>query len=351
MRLPTLPVVRPSRRVATAAAGVALTPLAAFGGYTAMVRSSAFSVQHVEIAGAPGPLEQTVRQTTLSVVDGRSMLAVSSSGLQQALQALPHVQRASVDRAFPSTLKITVVPEQPAAVAVSGREWAVVADDGRVLDTTDRKHAPKLPHVVAPGHLPPPGAVLLNAKALDGLAVVVALPDNFGGRVVSVRTDDRGSLVARLQMGVDIRLGPSDDAATKLQVASLVLSRYPKAARAALRYVDVSAPAHPVVCPKNGDPATLPVERLQLHRRIVVGHDHAPVDEPAERHGLRRPGHARHHPHDDRQHHVNDTPPRPRPLHESFPSPSAQARQLLLDTGGLPSYSGLHAPARVSDRR
>ncbi len=257
MRLPTLPVVRPSRRVATATAGVVLTPLVAFGGYAAMERTSAFSVRHVEIAGAPGSLEESVRQTTLSIVDGRSMLAVSPDGLERALQALPHVQHASVDRAFPSTLKITIVPEHPAAIAVAGRDWAVVGDDGRVLDTTDRKHAPKLPHVVAPGRLPPPGAMLLSTKALDGLAVVVALPDNFGGRVVSVRTDDRGSLVARLQMGVDIRLGPSAGAATKLQVASLLLARYPKAARAALRYVDVSAPAHPVVCPKNGDPSTL----------------------------------------------------------------------------------------------
>jgi cell division septal protein FtsQ len=257
VRLPTLPVVRPSRRVATAAAGVALTPLAAFGAYTAMERTSAFSVQHVEISGAPGSLEQTVRRTALAEVDGRSLLAVSASELEHALQALPHVQQASVDRAFPSTLKISIVPERPAAVAVSGRDWAVVAEDGRVLDTTDRKHAPKLPHVVAPGRLPPPGARLVSTKALDGLTVVVALPDNFGGRVVSVRTDDRGALVARLQMGVDIRLGPADDAATKLQVASLVLSRYPKAARAALRYVDVSAPEHPVVCPKDGDPSTV----------------------------------------------------------------------------------------------
>jgi cell division protein FtsQ len=251
-------VVRPSRRVATAAAGVVLTPLVAFGGYAAMERSSAFSVRQVEIQGAPGSLEETVRQTTLAEVDGRSLLAVSPGGLAQALQALPHVQQASVDRAFPSTLKITIVPEQPAAVAVSGKEWVVVARDGRVLETTDRTHAPKLPHVIAAGHLPRPGAMLLSSKALDSLAVVVALPGDFGGRVASVRTDERGSLVARLQMGVDIRLGPAADAGAKLQVASQVLGRYPTTARAALRYVDVSAPAHPVVCPKEGDPSTLP---------------------------------------------------------------------------------------------
>jgi cell division septal protein FtsQ len=260
-RLPALATALPLRGASVALALV-LVPLGAYGGYVALARSSAFDVHSIAVRGGDASLDAQARGVLMTAIDGRSLLQVSSSSLAHRLTELPRVQAAYVDRDFPNTLRVRLVEERPVAVARIGRSYVELSGRGRVLGMLPLHPRPSLPAVVvalpATAQAPTAGSFLRDRNGLAALDVVRALPSDFGGRVVRVSEDDHGALTARLEIGLDVRLGPDLDLARKLSVASLFLQRFGPSARSGLTYVDVSSPDHPVVCPRGGDPATAP---------------------------------------------------------------------------------------------
>jgi cell division septal protein FtsQ len=237
-----------------------LVPLGAYGGYVALARSSAFDVHTIAVRGGDASLEAQARSVLTATINGRSLLEVSSSGLAHRLAELPRVQAAYVNRDFPNTLRVRLIEEPSIAVARIGRTYVELSGRGRVLGTLPLRPKPSLPAVAvalpATAQTPAAGSFLRDRNGLAALDVVRALPSDFGGRVVRVSEDAHGALTARLEIGLDVRLGPDLDLARKLSVASLFLQRFGATARSGLTYVDVSSPDHPVVCPRGGDPAT-----------------------------------------------------------------------------------------------
>jgi cell division protein FtsQ len=258
-RLPALAGALPLRGASVVLA-LALVPLGAYGGYVALARSSAFDVHSIAVSGGDPSLTAQARSVLTAAIDGRSLLQLSSSSLAHRLAALPRVRSAYVDRDFPNTLRVRLVEEPPVAVARIGRSYVELSGRGRVLGTLPPRPRPALPAVVLAlpptAQAPTAGSFLRDRKGLAALDVVRALPADFGGRVVRVSEDEHGALTARLEIGLDVRLGPDLDLARKLSVASLFLQRFGPSTRSGLTYVDVSSPDHPVVCPRGGDPAT-----------------------------------------------------------------------------------------------
>ena len=123
-------------------------------GYRLAAASGGFDVQRVEVRGAADA--GAVRAAVTRRSAGRSLLDIDPGAVARAVAALPTVQRATVDRAFPGTLSITVVPERPIAVA-PGR--IAISATGRVLG-----RAPGgLPVIgAAPADLPGPGGVVTS---------------------------------------------------------------------------------------------------------------------------------------------------------------------------------------------
>jgi cell division septal protein FtsQ len=231
-------------------------------GYRALRNSSLFAMHDVVVTGANPALTAQVQTAVRASVGNHSLLALGSSQVARSVTTnVPGVHSAKVDRDFPSTLRVTVVPERPVAIAVSGHDRVVVSATGRVLAIIGRRsRPPNLPHIGLPGHgVPKLGARIERPSLLAQLAAVAAIPEHFGAPVGWVRQDPDAGIELELHWPhLLIRLGPAVDLREKLRAARLVMRAYPTIEqRSLLNYVDVSAPARPAVMPKTADPTTL----------------------------------------------------------------------------------------------
>lgn len=223
--------------------GVALAVLAA-GLYAVARTTPVFDVETVRVTGATPAIARQVR----AVVDrerGTSLLALDP-GIAARVEALPDVRSATVDRAFPHTLVVSVTRELPAAVLRRGRASWLLSARGRVLHALPRGAHPRLPRVWAARLVPPvPGDLLAQRSVAAPMRVVRAIPTGFPARVRSVALD-RGVGVLVLDGGLVLRLGEPRDLPVKLAVAATILPGLVSRAAGGPDYLDVSLPERPV---------------------------------------------------------------------------------------------------------
>jgi cell division protein FtsQ len=237
-----------------AAAGVVAVGI---GGYAGLRASSVFSVDSVTVEGAAdASVRAQVEAETRAAVGHHGLLAVDAAAIEARLRLLPSVQSVSVDRAFPHRLDVTLVPEEPVARLPYGTREAVVAKSGRILDVSAPGAHDALPAVAAaPVDVPAVGARVRAPLVLDGIAVAAAARGLQGLQLTSLRWTPDG-LVARAGAGWELRLGDAGSAEPKLLTARALLRSLSRETRDGLRYVDVSAPAVPVVRATVPDPRT-----------------------------------------------------------------------------------------------
>jgi cell division protein FtsQ len=215
--------------------------LAGVGAYAGARQSSVFAVHELEVRGTSPQAAQEVRRA-LAAAMGESLLTLDLPRLEAAAAAVPSIARARLDRGFPNTLRITVVPEQPVAVVrQAGRSW-LVAEGGRVVASLAKGKLAALPRIwLRPGSPIVLGSTL-TGEPLAAVAAVAPLVERpLGARVTSVRaTEEELTLV--LRSGIELRLGDASDLDLKLAVARRILP----ALAGAGGYLDVSVPERPV---------------------------------------------------------------------------------------------------------
>ena len=156
--------------------------------------------------------------------------------------ALSTVAGVSFDRAFPHTLRVTVDPERPVAVARQGADAYVLSERGRVIARVDRHAKPGLARMwVAKDVTLEKGAIVDGDLRVAVEAVTPLAGTHFPGRVVSLTTAN-DQLTLRLWTGLELRLGDIRDVNLKLAVAARVIPQLPDGAG----YLDVSVPDRPV---------------------------------------------------------------------------------------------------------
>ena len=236
---PDLATLAPSWRSPLGAA--ALAALAALL-YVGARETSVFAIRTVVVRGAPPPVVAEVRRA-LGPVEGKSLLALGQSDVGRRLAVLPDVASASYDRAFPHTLTVVVVPEQPVAVVRRGSGSWVVSARGRILRTVPHGALSGLPRIwLAGGTDPPVGTTLApESGAAAAAALAVARRVGFQASIAGVTVSD-GTLALKLRSGLELRLGTADDIALKLAAAARILPLLGPDAS----YLDVSVPARPV---------------------------------------------------------------------------------------------------------
>jgi len=224
--------------------GLALVAIAV-GGYAALRESSAFAIRRVEVRGAPPAVRAQVRKA-LASLRGRNLLALDGSFLLRRVEALPTVETVGYDRAFPHTLRITVVPERPVAVLHRGAETWLLSGRGRVIARVPARTNGALARIWIPTRAPvqlgaivPAGEGLVAARAL-------ALATRFPAHI-ALAAIVHGRLTFRLRSGLELRLGEPTDIRLKLAIARRALRRLP----AGTAYLDVSLPTRPVAGPAN----------------------------------------------------------------------------------------------------
>ena len=210
------------------------------GAYVAARQTSVFAVRTIAVDGASPTIQGQVQRALARFV-GTSLVGIDGAKLMQRVEALPTVVSATYDRAFPHTLRITVVPERPVAVLRRGKSSWLVSARGRVVARVPRDADATLPRIWAPTALQvAPGAFLppdRGGVAAQALAVASRFPEH-----VRIASYAHGALVFRLRSGLELRFGDPADLRLKLAVARRALQLMPGGET----YLDVSLPGRPV---------------------------------------------------------------------------------------------------------
>jgi cell division protein FtsQ len=211
-----------------------------FGAYFGAGETGIFSLDRIQVAGAPPSTAARIRAALHGYV-GKSLVRFDRDDAARRLAAVSEVADARFDRDFPHTLRIRVRLERPVAVLRRGSDAWLVSSSARVLEHLVKRPFPRLPRV----WLPPGTDVSVNSTLAGvgarGVAAVAPLrPLRLIGRVRQVIVGD-GQLALVLASGTQLRLGDSGDLRLKLSIAEQIL---PLAGGAA--YVDVSVPERPV---------------------------------------------------------------------------------------------------------
>jgi cell division protein FtsQ len=214
-------------------------------------RTPLLDVDQVEVAGA----ERITTADVDAVLAGAGLhagdplLEVDLGQARLALEALPGVVEADVQRRWPGTIVVDLVERTPvAAVAVAGGT-ALVGADGIVVAVADPASLAGLTGVV-----PVAGPADLAAgdryDAAGLLAVAAAVPDVLRPLIAGIGPGEgEGAVELALVDGGVIRLGAADQLATKLVAAATVLTQVDTAC---LATVDVRVPSAPAVTREPG---------------------------------------------------------------------------------------------------
>lgn len=234
-----LPESRLVRGVGVAALMTALAGLVLVG-YGALRASSVFPVDRVVVEGGGDGLGRAVRDRARTAVGSAGLLEVDAAGVERAVAQLPTVRRATVDRSFPSTLVIRVVPERPVARVRVDDADLLLGASGRVIGPAGPAGS-GLPQVsAARSDIPGVGGAVLSRAVRDQLRLASASTRGLG--IVGIGYGDSG-LAASTRRGHQVRFGTADDLEVKIAAANAAL----RAAGGPVRYVDVAVPSAPVV--------------------------------------------------------------------------------------------------------
>jgi cell division protein FtsQ len=218
----------------------------ALGLYGLARETSLFAVRSIVVEGAPAIVAADVREA-LQSYDGRSLVAVDAAAVEQRADALPSVLSAVVDRAFPHTLRIRVVPEVPVAVLRRGSDSWLVSARGRVIRSIERGSLPKLPRIWLPSSTElQEGAFLADAPgALAARSLTALVGSGFPDRISFVRALD-GQITLGLRGGLEIQLGPPVDLRLKIAIARGILPLLALPGKGGPDYLDLTVPERPV---------------------------------------------------------------------------------------------------------
>ena len=221
------------------AIGLAILGLAV-GGYLIARETSLFAIDTIEVQGGSAPVARQVREA-LAPLAGKPLVGLDGAAVLERVEALPTVVSATYDRDFPHTLRITVVPERPAAVLRRGPDSWLVSTRGRVMEPLASTAIPHLPRIwiSTRTHVRTGGQV--SGAGAASVARAAGIAGAFASRIVSA-TYTHGTLVFRLRSGLELLLGDPRDVKLKLAVAQRVLPMLP----AGSTFLDVSIPGRPV---------------------------------------------------------------------------------------------------------
>jgi cell division protein FtsQ len=208
--------------------------------------TSMFAVRSIAVEGASPALAAEVR-AELRSFDGRSLVAVNGDAVEQRVDGLPAVRAALVDRSFPHTLRIRILPEVPVAVLRRGAESWLVSARGRVIATIPLRTQQDLPRIWLPARTEiAKGAFLADAPgALAARSLATFVGSGFSARIAFVRALD-GQITLGLRGGLEIRLGAPIDLPLKIAIARAIRPTLALPRAGGPDYLDITVPERPV---------------------------------------------------------------------------------------------------------
>jgi cell division protein FtsQ len=226
------------RRLRRLLIGLGVTAAVAVGAL--LTRTPLLNVDHIRVQGADTALRADVvaAVTTAGAGPGTPMLDVDLRAVTAAVEGVPTIAAADVERAWPGTLTVQVRPRVPVAT-IGG---ALVAEDGIVVAVG----APPGPAPLAGiDGVEVPTTTGAHVDAPELLTVAAALPEEVRAAVAGVRAGAvDGEVELRLAGGGAARLGPTTGLGAKLVAVATVLEQVDLTC---LATIDARVPSAPTV--------------------------------------------------------------------------------------------------------
>jgi cell division septal protein FtsQ len=225
--------------------GLAFVLIAA-GLYGLARETSMFAVRTVRVDGAAPSLAADVRGV-LDRYDGHSLVGLDAASVAHRVAGLPAVRSASVDRAFPHTLRVRIVPELPVAVVRRGPDSFLVSARGRIIAPVERRTHRELARIWLPATTDIALGSFLGGQdgGLAARSLAAFVGSGFPGRVTFVRALD-GQITLGMRGGLEIRLGAPVDLRLKIAIAHGILPSLALPSAGGPDYLDLAVPERPV---------------------------------------------------------------------------------------------------------
>ncbi len=236
--------VRAARRARIRRIAIAIVAAAglAYGGW-ALAHSSLFAVDGITVTG----LQRVTRAEVLAASNvrlGTNVLSVDPAAVASRIEELPFVESVSVERVYPSKLRIVVRERVPVAVlTLPAGKWVIDAYGVALEPVAEYAGLPVITSASGDGVVL--GSGVRDVGVLEALKVWRALPAALRAHVKSVDAMSASAVTLRLP-GLKIVIGSSADLATKLRVLDMLMARA-AAEKKRPTAIDVRAPGRPAV--------------------------------------------------------------------------------------------------------
>jgi len=214
---------RRRRRRSLVLVGVVLAVVAAL---VAVGFSPLLDVDRIQVRGLERLDASAVRPAS-GLATGDPMVAVDLDEARDALRSLPGVRGARVERHWPSTVRITLAEEEPAALVLFESGPEVISTTGRVLEGVPPEREVVLPLVVhgEDGPSARGGTGEVDEDVLVAAMALHRMDGDLRDRVASASLDEHGLLSLELTDGATVRLGPLEGLPAKLGAAEAVIAQ------------------------------------------------------------------------------------------------------------------------------
>lgn len=210
-----------------------------------LLTGPAVAIRSVSIAGYTRPDAPILaRYVQRAVADG-TLIDLPEARVRAALRPFPWVRDVVVSRDWPTGVAVRIVETLPIALAVPARgPSAIVSAEGRVLGLAGRGVERGLP-IIRVAALPTAlGAPLVAQSERDAVSFVQRLPTDAGIKLTDIASRGTG-LVARLDSGLEVRLGGGTRIGVKAIALATVIARIPSADQRPPAYLDLHDPVRP----------------------------------------------------------------------------------------------------------
>lgn len=200
-------------------------------------------ISDVTVKGYTGDYRAEVQQSAELVAGTGSMVRLPSGDMRTALTRFPGVLDTDIERDWPWSITVRVTMGAPIAIlSVKGGGRYLISPSGQVMGKAGTRAG--LP-VITVASYPQSGVLTANGQRA-ALRFIGWLPPDIAGRLRDLHAVG-GGLEAKLNNGLELRLGAATKLAEKAQALVAVLSQADPKALDAAAYLDLSNPSRPML--------------------------------------------------------------------------------------------------------
>ena len=230
-------------RVLRIAAYVSLVTVASVLLILWTISGPVFGISDVTVKGYTGDYPAEVQQSAELVAGTGSMVRLPSGDMRTALTRFPGVLDTDIERDWPWSITVRVTMGAPIAIlSVKGGRRYLISPSGQVMGKAGTRAG--LP-VITVASYPQSGVLTANGQRA-ALRFIGWLPPDIAGRLRDLHAVG-GGLEAKLNNGLELRLGAATKLAEKAQALVAVLSQADPKALDAAAYLDLSNPSRPML--------------------------------------------------------------------------------------------------------